>query len=225
MELKKNPKYDLQKQSGMLLNLGLSISLLLVIVAFEWRSYDDQGLLDLGQVEDDFEDIMEIPPTEQPPPPPPKVQLPEIVEVPDEEEIEEEIEVELDVEVTEETVVEDIVFEEAPEEEEVDEVFTIVEDQPQFPGGMPAFYKFVSDKMKYPAQARRMGIEGRVFVQFVVDKDGSVTEVKAVKGIGAGCDEEAERVLRSSPKFKAGKQRGRPVKVRMVLPIIFKLNN
>ncbi len=225
MELKKNPKVDLARQSGMMLNLGLTLSLLIVVVAFEWRTYDDQGLLDLGQVEDDFEDIMEIPPTEQPPPPPPKVQIPEIVEVPDEEEIEEEIEVELDVEVTEETVVEEIVFEEAPEEEEVEEVFTIVEDQPQFPGGMPAFYKFVGDNMKYPAQARRMGIEGRVFVQFVVDKDGSVTEVKAVKGIGAGCDEEAERVLKMSPKFKPGKQRGRSVKVRMVLPIIFKLNN
>jgi protein TonB len=225
MEVKKNPKFDLAKQSGMLLNLGLSVSLLLVIVAFEWRTYDDTGLLDLGQVEDDFEDIMEIPPTEQPPPPPPKVQLPEIIEVPDEEEIEEEIEVELDVEVTEETVVEDIVFEEAPEEEVVEEVFTIVEDQPEFPGGMPAFYKFVGDNMNYPAQARRMGIEGRVFVQFIVDKDGTVTEVKAVKGIGAGCDEEAERVLRMSPKFKPGKQRGRSVKVRMVLPIIFKLNN
>ena len=79
--------------------------------------------------------------------------------------------------------------------------------------------------MKYPSQARRMGIEGRVFVQFVVDKDGTVTEVKSVKGIGAGCDEEAERVLRMSPKFKPGKQRGRSVKVRMVLPIIFRLNN
>lgn len=225
MELKKNPEKDLARQSGMLMNLGMTASLFLVIVAFEWRTYDDRGLLDLGQVQDDFEDIMEIPPTEQPPPPPPKVQIPEIVEVPDEEEIEEEIEVELDVEVTEETVVEEIIFEEAPEEEEVDEVFTIVEDQPQFPGGMPAFYKFVGDNMKYPAQARRMGIEGRVFVQFVVDKDGTVTEVKSVKGIGAGCDEEAERVLRTSPKFKPGKQRGRSVKVRMVLPIIFKLNN
>jgi len=225
MEAKKNPKYDLAKKSGMLLNLGLSLSLLFVLVAFEWRSYDDSGLLDLGQVNDDFEDIMEIPPTEQPPPPPPKVQLPEIIEVPDEEEIEEEIDLELDVEVTEETIVEDIIFDEAPEDENIDEVFTIVEDQPAFPGGMTAFYKFVSDNMKYPAQARRMGIEGRVFVQFVVDKDGSVTEVQAVKGIGAGCDEEAARVLRRSPKFKPGKQRGRAVKVRMVLPIIFKLNN
>ena len=79
--------------------------------------------------------------------------------------------------------------------------------------------------MEYPSQARRMGIEGRVFVQFVVDKQGNVTEVQSVKGIGAGCDEEAERVLRESPKFKPGKQRGRPVKVRMVLPIIFKLSN
>lgn len=225
MELKKNPQADLSKKSGMFLNLGLTVSLALTILAFEWRTYDDSGMVDLGQVEDDFEDILEIPPTQQPPPPPPKVQLPEIVEVPDEEEIEEEIEVELDVEVTEETVVEDIVFEEAPVEEEVEEVFTIVENQPEFPGGMPAFYKFVGDNMKYPAQARRMGIEGRVFVQFVVDKDGTVTEVKSVKGIGAGCDEEAERVLRMSPKFKPGKQRGRSVKVRMVLPIIFKLNN
>ena len=225
MEAKKNPKADLSQKSGLLMNIGLTVSLLLVIVAFEWRTYDDSGLVDLGQVEDDFEDIMEIPPTEQPPPPPPKIQLPEIIEVPDEEEIEEEIEVELDVEVTEETVIEDIVFEEAPEEEEVDEVFTIVEDQPEFPGGMAAFYKYVGDNMEYPSQARRMGIEGRVYVQFVVDQQGNVTEVKAVKGIGAGCDEEAERVLREAPKFKPGKQRGRAVKVRMVLPIIFKLSN
>ena len=224
MELKKNPKNDLSRMSGLFLNIGLSVSRLLVIVAFEWRTYDNSGLLDLGMVQDDFEDLMEIPPTEQPPPPPPKIQLPEIIEVPDEEEIEEEIEVELDLEVTEEEVVEDFVFEEAPEEE-VDEIFTIVEDQPAFPGGNAAFYKFVASNMTYPAQARRMGIEGRVFVQFVVDKDGAVTEVKAVKGIGAGCDREAERVLNSSPKWTPGKQRGRSVKVRMVLPIIFKLNN
>lgn len=225
MEEKKNPEVDLSRKSGLFMNIGFTVSLILVIVAFEWRTYDDSGLVDLGQVNDDFEDIMEIPPTEQPPPPPPKIQQPEIIEVPDEEEIEEDIEVELDVEVTEETVIEDIVFEEAPEEEAVDEVFTIVEDQPEFPGGMAAFYKYVGDNMDYPSQARRMGIEGRVYVQFVVDKDGTVTEVKAVKGIGAGCDEEAERVLREAPKFKPGKQRGRPVKVRMVLPIIFKLSN
>lgn len=225
MELKKAPEHDLSKKSGMFLNLGLTLSLLIVILAFEWPNRGDDEIMDFGEVPDDFEDIMEIPPTEQPPPPPPKVQIPEIIEVPDEEEIEEEIEVELDVEVTEETVVEDIVFEEAPEEEEVDEIFTIVEDQPEFPGGMQAFYSYVGKKMKYPSQARRMGIEGRVYLEFIVDKDGSVTNVRSVKGIGAGCDEEAVRVMKTVPKFKPGKQRGRPVKVKMVMPIYFKLAN
>lgn len=224
MEPKKNPKADLDKKTGMFFNIGLAVSLALVLTAFEWRSYDDGGLVDLGELDDDFEDIMEIPPTEQPPPPPPKIQLPQIIEIPDEEEIEEEIEVDLDVEITEETVIEDIVFEEAPEEEVADEIFDIVEDQPSPPGGMGAFYKFVGKSMKYPNQARRMGIEGRVFVQFVVDKDGTLTDIKAVKGIGAGCDEEAVRVLKSAPKWKPGKQRGRPVKVRMILPITFKLS-
>ena len=138
-------------------------------------------------------------------------------------EIEEEIEIDLDVEMTEETVIEEVVFEEAPEEEEADEIFSIVEDQPAPSGGLPAFYKYVQSKLKYPAQARRMGIEGKVFVQFVVDKDGTLTEVQAVKGIGAGCDEEAVRVIKGAPKWKPGKQRGRAVKVRMILPITFKL--
>jgi len=224
MEQKKSQKADLTKRTGLFLNIGLAISLLLVITAFEWKFYEEGSAVDLGSVEDDFEDILEIPPTQQPPPPPPKVQLPKIIEVPDEEEIEEDIEVDLDVEVTEDTEIEEIVFDQAPEEEEVEEIFTIVEDQPEFPGGTAAFYKFVGKNLKYPTQARRMGVEGKVFVQFVVGKDGKITEVQAVKGIGAGCDEEAVRVLRSSPKWKPGKQRGRAVKVRMILPITFKLN-
>ncbi len=225
MELKKNPKADLNKKWWLFYFIGLTVTLGVVLTAFEYKSYDDSGLVDLGSVDDDFEDILDIPPTEQPPPPPPPVQLPEIIEVPDEEEIEEEIEVDLDVEVTEETVVEDIVFEEAPEEEEVDEIFTIVEDKPGFPGGDGAMYKYLGKNIDYPSQARRMGIEGRVFVQFVVNKDGSISDVKSIKGIGAGCDEEAARVIKSMPKWKPGKQRGRPVKVRMVLPVFFKLNN
>jgi protein TonB len=223
MEAKKNPKVDLNNKTGLFLNIGLVISLIAVITAFEWKFYDEGELMDLGQVDDQFEDVMEIPPTEQPPPPPPKIQQPEIIEVPDEEEIEEEIEVDLDVEITEETVVEDIVFEEPVEEEVAEEIFTIVEDQPEPKGGMAAFYEYVSKNLKYPAQARRMGIEGKVFVEFVVDKDGSITNVKAIKGIGAGCDEEAKRVISEAPKWSPGKQRGRPVKVRMILPITFKL--
>ena len=225
MELKKSPEHDLSKKTGMFLNLGLTLSLLIVILAFEWPNRGSEEIMDFGELDADFEDIMEIPPTDQPPPPPPKVQIPEIIEVPDEKELEEEIEVELDVEMTEETVVEDIVFEQAPEEEEVDEIFTIVEDQPEFPGGMQAFYSFVSKRMKYPSQAKRMGIEGRVYLEFVVGKDGAVTNVRSVKGIGAGCDEEAVRVMKTVPKFKPGKQRGRAVKVKMVMPIYFKLAN
>ena len=220
---KKSPEADVTRKSSLYLSIGLVVSLLVVNTAFEWRFYDDGALADLGQVTDDFEEMLDIPPTEQPPPPPPKIQQPEIIEVPDEEEIEDEIEVNLDVEITEESAIEQIVFEEPVEEEVADEVFTIVEQQPVYPGGMRAFYQFVQKKLKYPSQARRMGIEGKVFVQFVVDKKGNITEVVAVRGIGAGCDVEAVRVIKSSPKWKAGKQRGKAVKVRMILPITFKL--
>ncbi len=223
MEEKKTPKADLNRKTGMHLSIGLVISLAVVTLAFEWKSYDNSGLVDLGTVENNFEDVMEIPPTEQPPPPPPKIQQPEIIAVPDEEEIEDDIEIDLDVEITEDTQIEEMVFEEAPEEEATDQIFMVVEDQPEPQGGMQAFYNFVGKNMQYPAQARRMGIEGKVFVQFVVNTDGSLTDVKAIKGIGAGCDDEAVRVIKSAPKWKPGKQRGRAVRVRMVLPITFKL--
>ncbi|MGB3182424.1 MAG: energy transducer TonB [Cyclobacteriaceae bacterium] len=224
MEPKKKPEADLGRKTGLFFAVGLCISLSLTILAFEWKNYDRGAMKNLGEVEDNFEDIMEVPPTEQPPPPPPKIQQPQIQEVPDEEEIEEDIELDLDVEITEETVIEDIVIEEAPEEEVADEIFTIVEDKPTPPGGMAGWGKYLQKNLKYPTQAKRMGTEGRVYVQFVVGKDGSISEVKAIKGIGSGCDEEAERVIRNAPKWNPGKQRGRPVKVRMVVPIVFKLS-
>jgi len=224
MELKKHPDSDLFRKSSFYMSIGLMISLLFTVVAFEWKSYDENDLVNLGALDADFEELQDIPITEQPPPPPPQVTPPEIIEVPDEQEIEEEIEVNLDVEVTEETVIEDVVFDEAPEEEAADEIFQFVEDQPSPLGGMKAFYAYVGKNMKYPAQARRMGIEGKVYVTFVVGKDGALTDVKVLKGIGAGCDMEAIRVLSGAPKWKPGKQRGRPVRVRMQLPIIFKLN-
>ena len=223
MEAKKTAEADVNKKATLFLAIGLLVSLGITLMAFEWKQYEEGELMDLGMVADDFEELTEIPPTEQPPPPPPKIQQPQIIEIPDEEEIEEEIEIDLDVEITEETEVEEIVFEEEPEEEVADQVFLVVEEQAAFPGGPKAWTKFLRKNLKYPRQATRMGIEGKVFVQFVVDKDGSITEVKAIKGIGAGCDEEAVRVISSSPKWKPGKQRGRAVKVRMVLPITFKL--
>lgn len=222
MEAKKTEKADLTKKTGLYFNIGLVITMAIIVFAFENKSYDDGSIASLGSVTDDFEDLLDIPPTEQPPPPPPKIQQPEIIEVPDEEEIEEEIEVDLDVEITEEEVIEEIDFDE-PEEEVADEIFTIVEQSATPDGGMGAFYKYVQKKMKYPSQARRMGIEGRVFVEFIVDKDGTLVSVKAIKGIGAGCDEEAVRVIKSHPKWNPGKQRGQAVKQKIVLPITFQL--
>ncbi|MEL6558170.1 MAG: TonB family protein [Bacteroidota bacterium] len=226
MEVKKNPKADLRNRRWMFFFAALTVSLSIVLTAFEWKSYDEVAMLDLGTVQDDFDDILDIPPTEQPPPEPPVVELPQIIEVPDEEEIEEELDINLDVEIDETTVIEDIITDFEPiEEEKIEKIFDIVEDKPQFPGGEGAMYKYLNKGMDYPSQARRMGIEGRVFVQFVVNADGSISDVQSIKGIGAGCDEEAARVIKSMPKWNPGRQRGVPVKVRMIIPVYFKLNN
>ena len=143
--------------------------------------------------------------------------------MPDEEEIKEDLNLKFDVEVTEETKVEEVVVAPVEEKENPDEIFSVVEETASPKGGYPAFYKFVFDKIKYPAQARRMGIEGKVFIEFVVNRDGSIVDVKFIKGIGAGCDEEAVRVVQSAPAWSPGKQRGKPVRQKMVIPITFKL--
>lgn len=225
MEPKKTAKADLTKKSFLFFNIGLIVALLLAIMAFTYKVYDDTSAKDLAKNQAITEEIMEVPPTEQLPPPPPKIQQPQIIEVPDEKKIEEEIDINMDTEVTEETKVEQIPLAPVVEEEKEDpnQVFLVVEESAAPVGGMPAFYEFVQKKLKYPAQARRMGIEGKVFVEFVIEKDGSITDVKFIKGIGAGCDEEAVRVVQSAPKWKPGKQRGKPVRQRMVLPIAFKL--
>ena len=191
MEAKKTLRADLAAKQNLFLSIGFIISLSLVITVIEWKSYNKAEFSLLSsELDSDVEDILEIPPTSQPPPPPPKVQLPVIVEVPDIEEIEDEIEINLDVEITEETAIEEVVFD-APEfEEEVaDEVFTIVEQQPTPPGGMAAFYKEIGEKIRYPNSARRMDIQGKVYVKFIIDKNGAITNVEVVKGIGSGCDQ------------------------------------
>ncbi len=105
-----------------------------------------------------------------------------------------------------------------------DEVFTVVEQIPEYPGGMDEFYQYIASEIKYPENARKEGIEGRVYVQFIVEKDGSVSGIKTIRGIGGGCDEEAERVLSGAQNFTPGSQRGKKVRVRMVLPVIFSLD-
>jgi protein TonB len=223
MEPKKTEKADLTKKTSLFFSIGLVLTMSIVVMAFEYKTYDDTDIKDLGKQLNNMEEILEVPPTEQPPPPPPKIQQPQIIEVPDEEEIKEEIKVEFDAEITEDTKVEAITIVEEQPKENVDEIFLVVEESATPQGGMQAFYEYVGKKLKYPAQARRMGIEGKVFVEFVINRDGSIQDVKAIKGIGAGCDEEAVRVIQSAPSWKPGKQRGKPVRQRMVLPITFKL--
>jgi len=110
------------------------------------------------------------------------------------------------------------------EEEPVsEEIFVIVESMPEYPGGINALYQYISDQIHYPVMAKELGIQGKVFVTFVIETDGSVSGVEVLRGIGGGCDEEAIRVVNSLPKWKPGKQRGVPVRVRYNLPVKFTL--
>ena len=112
----------------------------------------------------------------------------------------------------------------AQETSEDDRIFTIVEQAPTPVGGMAAFYRYVGKNIKYPRQAKRMGIQGRVFIEFVVTKTGAISNATVMRGIGGGCDEEALRIIQSSPKWTPGMQRGKPVNVKMVIPVLFKLS-
>ena len=104
-----------------------------------------------------------------------------------------------------------------------DKVFEKVEDMPEFPGGEQAMMDFVAKNVQYPKEAMEKGISGRVLVGFIVEKDGSICETEVVKGIGGGCDEEAVRVVKAMPKWKPGKEKGKPVRVSYMMPFTFKL--
>lgn len=223
MEPKKTAKADLTNKSFLFFSIGLVFSLLISITAFTYKVFDDVSAKDLNKNQSIIEEIMEVPPTDQLPPPPPKIQQPQIIEVPDEKKIEEEIDINMDTEVQEDSKAEEITIQPQEEKEDVDQIFSIVEEQAAYKGGLGAFYEFVGKKIKYPAQAKRMNIEGKVFVEFVIERDGRLTDVKAIKGIGGGCDEEAVRVVASSPGWNPGKQRGKPVRTRFVIPINFRL--
>jgi protein TonB len=222
MELKKNPEADLEKKRSTLLTMGLLAALAFVLVGFEMKQFAEQATGLDEYVGDNIEDEI-VPVTfQQPPPPPPppkqETQVLDIVE--DDEEVEEELEME-DLEVDEDTEIE--VIEEVEEEVVEDEIFTIVEQMPSFPGGEKAMFEYLGKSTKYPTLAKESGISGIVFVTFVVEKDGSVTGVKVLRGIGGGCDEEAVRVVKSMPKWTPGEQRGKKVKVQYNLPYRFVL--
>lgn len=225
IDKKKTKKADLESKKFIFIEIGLIIALAGVLFAFEWKSYEKQEI-DLGSlvIDDAPEEMVEITQQEKPPPPPPPEQQTTVIEiVEDDMEIEDEIEI--DVEADQETVVEEYVpVEEEEEEEEEAQIFTVVESMPGFPGGEVAMKRYLAENIQYPQMARESGIQGRVFVTFVVEKDGNVTDVKVLRGIGGGCDEEAIRVIKNMPKWQAGKQRGKPVRVQFNMPIMFKLN-
>ena len=223
MEAKKNPKADVYQLRGMLFSLSLTVTLGLVITVFEWKSAGDNNTVDLTAYDTPTDELLDIPVTEQTPPPPAPTIMPKIVEVPDDEEIEEEVEMVIDVEMKETSETIQVTHVEEMAREESDEVFMIVEEQPTFPGGISEFNKFVSSNMRYPRNARQMGIEGKVFIEAIVGKDGKLTDFKILKGVGGGCDEEALRVVSMSPKWNPGRQRGHAVRTRMVIPIVFKM--
>lgn len=223
MEPKKYKKADLEGRKTYFFEVGLIISLLVVFAAFEYKTYDKQTI-DLVQrtVDDIPEEI--IPITEHkppPPPPPPPKQVTQIKIVEDDVEVEDEIEI--DVEADDETEVEEYIPVEEEEEIEELQIFTVVESMPEFPGGAGELYKYLGNSIKYPPLAKESGIQGRVFVNFVVEPNGNISNVKVLRGIGGGCDEEAIRVVKAMPTWKPGKQRGKAVRVSYNLPIKFTL--
>jgi protein TonB len=220
MEIKKTQGADLLAKKGLFFSIGLVSSLALALMAFEWRQQDEKLDLFSAKSTNTFEEMLDVPTTQQLPPLAPVIQQPQIVEVPNEEKIKENLNISFDNEAP--TIEVTSVISDEPAEE-VDEIFTIVEEPAMPAGGMNSFYKYLVDNMKYPPQARRLGIEGKVTLQFVVDKNGLISDVSVLRGIGSGCDEEAVRVMRNAPVWKPGKQRGKPVKQRCIMPISFKM--
>lgn len=227
MEIKKTPKADLENKKGLFTEIGLAIVLGLCLAAFEYSTQDVSIDLDAMPEEVVVEDEM-TPVTRQeeikPPPPPPPPKMADVLNIVDDDtdlqddadlfdsEFDEEAEVEFqEVEVEEEVV------------EETEEVFLIVEQMPEFPGGDEALRKYLATSVKYPVIAQENGIQGRVFVAFVVDKNGNVTNVRVARPFDPNLDKEAVRVVQSMPKWTPGKQRGKAVKVSYTVPINFVL--
>jgi len=228
MEIKKTPKADLENKKSTWLLVGYVIVLAFMFIAFEWTKRDIK--IDTGQAITDlvFEEEI-IPITEQPeqaaPPPPPAA--PPIAEtltiVEDDADVEE-----TTIATSEETnqAVEIKYVPVAVEEEEPEEqtIFEVVEQMPEFPnGGMAGLMQYLSKNIKYPTIAQENGTQGRVTVQFVVNRDGSIVDAKVLRGVDPYLDKEAIRVISSMPKWKPGMQRGKAVRVKYTVPVMFRL--
>lgn len=233
MQPKKNPKVDLSKNSNLYFVAGLAFILLISWQAIEWKTYDKSlyGYEALNVEDDDDEDV---PITEQiktPPPPPPPPPAPEVIEVVEDEEEVEETVIE-STETDEEEIIEIVEVEEV--EEDIDVPFAVIEDVPIFPGCervkkserrtcfQEKMNRHIRKNFRYPEIAQEMGIQGRVYVQFVIAKDGNITGVR-MRGPDKNLEKEAARIIGKLPKMTPGKQRGRPVRVPFSIPITFRL--
>ena len=225
MQIKKSEKASLEKDKLMYVLMGLVFVLSLCYVALEWTE-TEVTKYEITDTDLFFEEEIEIQTTSQetpPPPPPPAVQEVEVLNV-----VEDNVETEsndINTEDDKETEVVIAAPVEAPVEEEEEEVvFVVVESMPEFPGGQQALFKYLSDNIKYPVIAQENGIQGRVICQFTVNKDGSIVDIEVVRSGGdPSLDKEAVRVIKTMPKWKPGKQRGKPVRVKFTVPVSFKL--
>lgn len=228
MEAKKSPKADLENKKGIFMQVGLVISLTLVLVAFEWNSSSgktsDQYALTEESVEEEIMPIttQEVKPVLPPPPPPQVMDVLNIVE--DNANVNDEL-VLADTESDQNTQVEYVAPVEVEKEEEVEEatVFFIVEEMPLFPGGPAELNKYIAQNVKYPVIAQENGIQGRVYVSFVVNSKGKIENVKVARGVDPSLDKEAVRVVESMPEWKPGKQGNKAVKVSFTIPVNFVL--
>ena len=235
MQPKKNENADLRRNSSLYFVIGLSLILLISWKAIEWRTYEKVYAYEALNVED--EDDEEIPITEQlktpPPPPPPPPPAPEVIEVvEDEEEVEETVIESTETDDEEIIEVEEVEIEE--EFEDVDVPFAVIEDVPIFPGCesvakserrncfQEQMNKHIRKNFRYPEIAQEMGIQGRVYVNFIIAKDGSISNVR-MRGPDKNLEKEAQRIISKLPTMTPGKQRGRPVRVPFSIPITFRL--
>jgi periplasmic protein TonB len=231
MQVKKSKKADLEKKRTLFLEIGLALVLGIIFLAFEWGTSDanKNALGDLSLDENFEEEIINTFQEEEPPPPPEEEPEPEPEQVVEELNVVENDEDESDIDINSESD-EDVAIEidmssfEDTKEEEVEPIpFASVEEKPTFPGGDKALLKYLAENTKYPEIAKENGIQGRVFVQFVIDKNGNVSQVSIARGVDPYLDKEAKRVVSTLPSWKPGKQRGIAVPVTYIVPINFKL--
>lgn len=226
MEVKKSPKADLEGKKTTWLLIGYVVVLAFLFVAFEWTERDIK--IDTSQALTDvvFEEEI-IPITQQEeikaPPPPEAPSVAEVLTIVDDKSDVQETAIASTEETGQKVEVKYVPVQVVEEEPEEQTIFEIVENMPEFPGGMAQCLQFLAKNIKYPTIAQENGTQGRVIIQFVVNKDGSIVDPKVVRSVDPYLDKEALRVILTMPKWKPGMQRGKPVRVKFTVPVMFRL--